>query len=115
MKTYEIKTITTMKPYNNKNWWIDRDYIKPVIVKANSPKEALRAYCMNVMDNNYIEISKTAMNKAAAMYRDTENGTQQIGYVVTAPTEFEVSDWPCKWIKQYIELWAEFKEISEAF
>lgn len=62
MKTYEIKTITTMKPYNNKNWWIDRDYIKPVIVKANNPKEALRAYCINVMDNNYIEISKTATN-----------------------------------------------------
>lgn len=70
MKTYEVKTITTMKPYNTKKWWIDRDYIKPITVRANSPKEALKAYCLNVIDNNYIEISKTAMDKAAAMYRE---------------------------------------------
>lgn len=112
MKTYEIRTTTTMKPYNAKKWWIDRDYIKPVTVRANSPKEALKTYCCNVMDNEYIEISKNAMNKAAAMYRDTENGAQQVGYVITASTEFENN---YKWSKQYIELWAEFKEVREAF
>lgn len=113
MKTYEIKTTTTMKPYNTKNWWIASDYIKPITVRASSPKEALKAYCLNIMDNNLIEISKTAMNKAAAMYIDTENGAQQVGYVVTASTEFETNNY--NFSKQYIELWAEFKEVGAAF
>ena len=46
--TYIFKTATTMKPYNNKNWWIDSNIISEKRIEADSVKEALSLYCSEV-------------------------------------------------------------------
>ena len=44
MKNYIFKTITTMKKYNNKKWYIDSDVIPEFQIKTTSINEALLKY-----------------------------------------------------------------------
>ena len=103
--TYQFKTTATMKPYNNKKWWIDSDIIRDINIEAESVEEALEQYRGKVHNNCYIDISKTALKKKVAMYQENANGeSYQCGYVITAKTEFEDRD-NYRWSTQYIDLW----------
>lgn len=105
MKTYIFKTVTTMKEYNNKKWWIDPDCIREIKVNADSVAAALVQYVEEVKDKFCIDISKNAIKNKSAMYVDTSDGEiKQVGYVITGKAEFEDRD-NYKWSSQYINLW----------
>ena len=111
---YLFKTVTTMKRYNNKNWWIDKDIIKNITITADNITAALKQYKEIVSDRFYIDISNNAIKHKNPMYIDTSNGTKQIGYVITGKTEFR-DDIRYKWINQYIDLWVEISIINNPF
>ena len=110
--TYEFKTTCTMKEYNNKHWWIDSGYIRPITICTENLNEALYKYRGIVEEKYYINISKNALKNKNPMYIDLKNGeSKQIGYVITASTEFEDRT-ACKWSKQYIDLWVTIKKTE---
>ena len=53
---FSFRTKTTMKPHNNKNWWIDSGIVRDIFVDANSLDEALESYRQNVNTFFGIEI-----------------------------------------------------------
>ena len=109
--TYIFKTTTTMKPYNNKNWWIDSNIISEKRIEADSVKEALSLYRSEVEENYYITITNHAIKNKSPMYIDTENGVKQVGYVITGRADFQKNDY--KWITQYIELWVTILTVTD--
>lgn len=105
MNKYIFKTNATMKEYNNKRWWIDSDIIREIRVEAETAAAALLQYRDIVKEKFYIDISNNAIKNKSAMYVDTKAGEcKQVGYVITAKTEFEDRD-NYKWSTQYIDLW----------
>lgn len=44
MNTYRFETVTTMKPYNLKKYWIDSEIVRPITVQTDSFKDALKLY-----------------------------------------------------------------------
>ncbi len=109
---FQINTTPTMKPYNNDKYFIMSDYIKQITIVADTLTEALKQYTEIIADKYYIEISNNALKRKSPMYRDTKEGTKQIGYVLTGRTEFQ-NDKTYSWTKQYIDLWAEIHEIRD--
>lgn len=106
MAKYIFRTTTTMKPYNNKNWWIDGDIIPTKHIEADSVKDALQVFREIVDNQHYISISDRALKNKSPMYRDTEDGNAlQVGYVITGKTEFQRDSG--EWVTQYIDLWVE--------
>lgn len=111
---YQFKTSTTMKPYNNKKWWIDSGIIREITIEAATMGEALKQYQKAVHDNHYIDISDNAIKTKCPMYRDTKSGEAvQVGFVITASTEFDNDR--RGWIKQYIDLWVTVCTVSNPF
>ena len=100
---YTFDTTTTMKPYNNKKWWISDDIIRRKTIEAKNLSEALKKYQDKVTNEDYITISDTALKRKNPMFIDTVEGTQQVGYVITGSTDFD--DNGRGWVKQYIDLW----------
>lgn len=41
MNNYIFQTSATMKPYNNKKWWIDSNFIRDKSIKAENLAAAL--------------------------------------------------------------------------
>lgn len=101
---YLFKTDTTMKEYNCNNYWIDRDYIKELVIEAKDVNEALMKYVESVEKNNYINISKNAIRNKRFMYRDNPT-TKQVGFVLTGETEIDYK-------KQFVDLWIEIFILS---
>lgn len=109
---YEFKTTSTMKEYNNKHWCIDSGYIRPITINADNLNAALQQYKNIVEEKYYTYISKNALKNKNPMYIDLKNGeSKQIGYVITASTEFEDRT-AYKWSKQYIDLWVTIKKTE---
>lgn len=104
-----FKTATTMKPYNNKKWWIDKDVMPEAYINADSLKEALTKYQKRAEENG-ITISNSALRTAKPMYVDSDGETKQVGLVITASTDFSNS---CTYSKQYIELWTEILTLVD--
>ena len=100
---YTFHTTTTMKPYNNKKWWISDDIIRRKTIEAKNLSEALKKYQDEVMNKDYITISDTALKRKSPMFVDTDKGSKQVGYVITGSTDFD--DNGRGWVKQYIDLW----------
>lgn len=109
--TYIFKTTATMKPYNNKNWWIDSNIISEKRIEADSVKEALSLYRSEVEEKHYITITNHAMRNKSPMYIDTPNGEKQVGYVITGRTDFQTND--DRWSEQYIELWVTILTVTD--
>lgn len=104
MKNYIFKTTATMKPYNNKNWWIDSGFVREIRVDAENVREALEKYRAIVEEKHYISISKNAIKNKVPMYVDTASGeARQVGYVITGKTEFQRDSGA--WSTQFIDLW----------
>ena len=112
MKKYLFQTKTTMKEYNDKKWWIASDVVTDKYIKAENINKALEVYRKLVKEDSYIEISDNAMKNKNNMYVDTVDGTKQVGYVITASTEFE-DEVNYKWTKQYIDLWVNIMTIAD--
>lgn len=102
MNNYIFRTVTTMKPYNNKKWWIDSGIVTEKRIEAETVTDALEQWRELVQDRHYINISDNAIKSKSEMYKDTDAGAVQVGYVITGKTEFENG---CKWVEQYIDLW----------
>ena len=100
---YTFDTTATMKPYNNKKWYICSDIIRRKTIEAKNLSEALKKYQDEVTNKDYITISDTALKRKSPMFVDTVEGTQQVGYVITGSTDFD--DDGRGWVKQYIDLW----------
>lgn len=105
-----FKTATTMKPYNDKKWWIDKDAMPEAYINADSLKEALTKY-QKLAEENGITISNSALKTAEPMYVDSDGETKQVGLVITASTDFYDSYNSCS--KQYIELWTEILTLVD--
>lgn len=109
--TYIFKTTTTMKSYNNKNWWIDGDCVSEKKIEADSVKEALSIYRSEVEEKHYITITNHAMRNKSPMYIDTPDGEKQVGYVITGKADFQTNDY--RWSAQYIELWVTILTVTD--
>ena len=79
MRKYLFKTTTTMKEYNAKKWWIERDYIPQTTIEAENVKEALAKY-REFAEDHCVSISDNALKTKSAMYIDTAEGVKQCGY-----------------------------------
>lgn len=111
MASYIFKTCATMKPYNNKQWWIDSGVISEKRIEADNVKQVLTIFAGLVEDNHYITISRNAIKNKSAMYQDTRSGEAvQVGYVLTGKTDFQRDTGELS--TQYIDLWVEIITIS---
>ena len=64
-------------------------------------------------EKEYIQISNNAIKNKNPMYVDTTDGNaKQVGYVITAKTEFQDND-NYKWSTQYIDLWVTILTIED--
>lgn len=109
---YIFNTTTTMKPYNNKSWWIDNNIVPRLRIAAGDVDEAIKKYKNIVNNTYYIGISNNAIKNKAAMYMDTEDGTsRQVGYIITGKTECENHN--RKWVSQYIDLLIEILTVVD--
>ena len=112
MKKYIFKTTATMKPYNNKNWWIDSGIVPEKQITAETVKDALQLYLERVDEQHYISISDSALKHKSPMYIDTATGDAvQVGYVITGKTEFQRDNG--EWVTQFIDLWVEILTVTE--
>lgn len=105
MNNYIFKTNATMKEHNQKNWWIDSRVIPEIHIKSDNIVNALKEYQNIVTNDYYITISDNALKNKRGMYRDTVNGSKQVGFVLTASTDFQKDNY--SYSKQYIDLWVE--------
>jgi len=111
MSKYQFDTIATMKTYNNKKWWIDRNIIPIIYVNASNLKEALQKYAEIVKQKYYVSISKNALSRKVNMYIDSKEGEPiQTGYVITGKTNFK--DNSGQWTAQYIDLWTSISIVT---
>ena len=111
---FQFKTSTTMKPYNNKNWWIDSGIVREIVADADNLQDAIEQYREAVSDKYGITISNNALKNKEPMYRDNRDSEPiQCGYVITASTEFN-NDYR-GWVTQYIDLWVTVSVVSNPF
>ena len=114
MKTFRFHTHAQMKPYNSDKWWISNDIVSDMHIEADNVLSALNIWREKV-EEQYIEISNSAMKNKSAMYQDDKNGhSVQVGYVITAKTDFDKGDYT-GYVPQYIELWVKITEERNAF
>ena len=111
---YLFKTNATMKEYNCKKWWIDSHIISDLIITSDTLENALKEYQNIVKNRFYIDISDNAIKSKNNMYIDTEAGTIQSGYVITAKCDFEDRN-NYKYTQQYIDLWVNISIIQNPF
>lgn len=105
MKKFIFKTTATMKPHNNRKWWIDGTIVGEIRLTAENLREALEKYRETVAERYYIDISRNAIKNKSEMFVDGADGEAvQVGYVITGQCDFEDRD-NYKWSKQYIDLW----------
>lgn len=106
MKAYIFRTITTMKKYNAKHWWIDGNIITEKVIAAETLTAALEEYKERVENDHYINISRNALKTKRPMFVDLKaGGAKQVGYVITGQADFETENY--RWRKQYVDLWVE--------
>ena len=111
---YTFNTTATMKPYNEKQWWIDSNYIREITVEADDIETALNEYKRIVEDKYCATISNNAIKNKRPMFIDDKNGeTKQVGFVITGKTDFQ--DDSGSWSEQYIDLWVDVAILVSPF
>lgn len=114
MKKFLFETTATMKPYNNKKWWIDSGIVRNIAIVAEDVNAALKAYCETVKNQYCIDISNNALKNKSPMYKDDKSGNAtQCGYVLTAKTDFDNDS--RGWVTQYMELWVTIAIVVNPF
>ena len=105
-----FKTDVFLKPYNEKNWYIDYDYIDNQYINAANIKQAIDEYQKILFDKYYVTISKTAIKTKSPIYVNDENGHPvQLGYTFTASMDFY--DDNNNIVTNYIDLWTHIETI----
>lgn len=112
MKNYIFRTTATMKEYNRCKWWIDPDIVTEKRISAETVADALEIWREQVEERHYIAVSKNAIKNKSKMFVDTDNGSKQVGYVITGKTEFENRD-NYRWSEQYIDLWVTILTVTD--
>jgi len=112
MKEYLFKTTATMKEYNCNKWWINSNVVSEISVDAENIHQALKEYQEIVTNKFYIDISNNAIKNKSPMYIDTKSGVKQIGFVITASSDFDRGNYT-GYSKQYFDLWVEISEIND--
>ena len=113
MKTFHFSyTVTPSESYDKEgniksaDFWIDiRNQHSEI--QAENLKEACQAFSEILSRNWSIDLTKNGIKTASAMYRDTEEGAEQIGLVFKARTEVEF-DYTYK--RRNIQVWASIRE-----
>lgn len=102
---YIFKTKTTMKDYNRKKWFIDKDSVPEMCINADTVELALSVYRERVNEHGIVSVSDNAIKNKSEMFVDMPGGSvKQVGYVVTGKAEFDKGDYS-GWSTQYIDLW----------
>lgn len=109
---YRFETTATMKPYNNKRWWIDADIVRSITIEADELKTALQLWRDKVQERDYIQISNNALKSRSPMYIDGKDGEPvQVGFVITGKTEFDKGNYT-GYSTQYIDLWVAVQIVT---
>lgn len=109
---YSFKTSTTLKEKDREKWWMDNNLVKTIELEASNLCEALEKYREIVNYEDYVHISKNAIQKKQSMYMDIKPGGQskQIGYVINGSTCFERENGDL--VNKFIDLWIEIRIVS---
>ena len=108
---YIFKTSCSMKPYNYKKWWIDRDMIPEIRIQADSILDALTIYAEKA-DAHGATVTKNGIKNRQPMYRDSKTGEpKQVGFVITGKSLFRNDEKYC-WTEQFIDLWVEILTVN---
>lgn len=111
MKTYLFETTATMKERDAKNWYIDPNMIRKKRIDAETLRNALEQYRQDVIENDYVTVTLSAMRKKSPMYIDMKDGeAKQVGYVITGKISCERNNGT--WVDKYINLWVTITEIN---
>lgn len=113
MKTFHFcYTVTPSASYDKEgsiksaDFWIDiRNQHSEI--QAKNLKEACQAFSEILSRNWCIDLTKNGIKTATGMYRDTDEGAEQIGLVFKARTEVEF-DYTYK--RRNIQVWASIRE-----
>ena len=97
---------TTMKVYNNKRYWIDKNIIPNMRIEASSISDAYEEFMNRVNNKTAVHISQNALRNPEPMYIDTQYGPIQVGVVFTGSTVLDDT-------KQYIDIWVEVLTIVD--
>lgn len=100
----------TVAPTDNSWWSFYRN--ESIDVHANNLSEAIDAFVEELNDRFNLSISRTAKKNPQKMYRDTDKGAVQVGYVFKASTEV---DFDRRWVKKYADIWTEIAELKSVF
>lgn len=76
-------------------------------IQAENLKEACQAFSEVLSRNWCIDLTKNGIKTAEGMYRDTDEGPEQVGLVFKARTEIEF-DYAYK--RRNIQVWASIRE-----
>lgn len=113
MKTYLFITLATVKPSDEKKWWIDHRLVPNMYIQSDNLLQALKEYQKGIEEYG-ITISNSALRNKSSMFRDDKEGNPtQVGYVITGKTLF--NNGGKGWIDKYIDLWVEIQEIINPF
>ena len=112
MKQFIFRTNATMKPHNNKNWWISSDVVTEKRITAENVNAAVKEWAAQVEEKHYITVSPNAIKNKSPMYIDSSDGeAKQIGFVITGKTDFQRDNG--QWSAQYIDLWVEILTVTD--
>lgn len=110
MTKYLFNPFVTMKEYNRKNWWIDRDIIPHMYIMAENVKDALRIFKEKT---DTIDISENAIKNPEPMFmEDNDGNVVQTGYVITGKSDCFRDDKNNKWSTQYVDIWLEIQIVN---
>jgi hypothetical protein len=109
---YMFTTTATVKPADEKKWYICDDIVNQVIIRdANDLEDAIRKYADIVNDKYGISVSANAIRTRQPMYNELRDGSSyQSGYVITGKTSFDNDR--KGWVERYIDLWIDIKEYA---
>lgn len=112
--TYRLETKATMKLYNSKKYWIDREVVKDMEIEADSVKQALEIWRGKCSSLYGVDVSDNALKRKEEMWQDIKDGdrihSRQVGWVITGKTMFQDDD--NGYTEHYIDLWVEIKKVS---
>lgn len=113
MKTFHFcYTVTPSESYDKDgnvkraDFWIDIRN-QHCEIQAENLKEACQAFSEILSRNLCIDLTKNGIKTAKGMYRDTDEGAEQVGLVFKARTEVEF-DYTYK--RRNIQVWTSIRE-----
>lgn len=113
MKTFHFcYTVTPSESYDKEGNILSADFLIDIRnqhseIQAENLKEACQAFSEILSRNWCIDLTKNGIKTATGMYRDTDEGAEQIGLVFKARTEVEF-DYTYK--RRNIKVWASIRE-----